>query len=162
MRWNSDLHESKSVEMQNVPVPSIFSKIGTVDFLAVLPSGIFTFLVTYMVLSDNALSGSGLSLWYWVEQMVADTLGNPLILLSVLFVSYFFGILLRAFPVEWVVTNLHIGRRSCPRRRATDRGNGQGKRLTFIVRQGPTIKPRRPDVIPKAIIGKWKRALYHR
>ena len=120
MRCNSELRESQAAERHNVPVASTFSRIGTVDFLAVLPSGIFTFLVTYMVLSGSTLSGNEPSLWKQVQQMVADTLGNPLILLSVLFVSYFFGIILRVFPVEWVVTNLHVGRRPCPRRRATD------------------------------------------
>ena len=162
MRRNPNLHASKSAEMQDVPVPSAFSKIGTVDFLAVLPSGIFTFLVTYMVLSGNAFPGSEPTLWHRVQLMVADTLGNPLIMLSVLFVSYFFGIILRAFPVEWVVTNLHIGRRSCPRRRATDGENGPGRRRTFRIRQGLTIRPRKPDVIPKAIINRWKHSLYHR
>ena len=162
MRRNSDLHENESVEIQDVPVPSAISKIGTVDFLAVLPSGVFTFLVTYMVLSGSAFSGSDSTLWHRVQQMFADTLGNPLIILSVLFVSYFFGIILRAFPAEWVVSNLHIGRRSCPRRRATDVQNGRGGRRTFRVRRGSTIKLRKPDVIPKAIINRWKNALYHK
>lgn len=162
MRWSAGSRKERGVELNDVPVPSTFSRIGAVDFLAVLPSGVFTFLVTYMVLSGNALSGSEPTLWHRIQQMMADMLGNPLILLSVLFVSYFFGIILRAFPVEWVVTNLHIGRRSCPRRRATDREYGHGRRLTFRVRQSSTFKPRKPDVIPKAIINRWKNALYHR
>jgi hypothetical protein len=162
MRRNSDLHGNNGVEILDVPVPSTFSKIGAVDFLAVLPSGIFIFLVTYMVLSGNALSGTEHSLWHRLQQMVADTLGNPLIMLSVLFVSYFFGAILRAFPVEWLVAALHVGRRRCPRRRATDAVAGNGRRLTFMVRQGLAIKPRKADVIPKAIIHRWKHALYHR
>jgi hypothetical protein len=162
MRRNSDLHESESIEMQAVPVPSAISKIGTVDFLAVLPSGVLTFLVTYMVLSGCVFSTSDSTLWHRVQLMVADTLGNPLIVLSVLFVSYFFGIILRAFPAEWVVSNLHIGRRSCPRRRATDVQNGSGRRRSFRVRRGSTIKVRKPDVIHKTIIKKWKHALCHR
>ena len=162
MRRNSDLHEYTDVEIPDVPVPSAISKIGAIDFVAVLPSGVFTFLATYMVLSDGALHGSQFTLWHRVQQMLGDTLGNPLIVLSVLFVSYFFGIILRAFPVEWIVTNLYLGRRSCPRRRATDRGHGPGRRLTFMVRQGLAIRPRRPDLIPKALVNKWKIALYHR
>jgi hypothetical protein len=66
--------ERTNAETQSVPVPSTFSKIGTWDFLAVLPSGIFTFLVTYMVLAGNSFSGSEPTLWMQLQQMVTDTL----------------------------------------------------------------------------------------
>ena len=162
MRRNSDRRGSGGTDIQDVPVPSTFSKIGTLDFLAVLPSGIFTFVVAYMVLSGGALSGHEPTLWRRVEQMAADTIGNPLIFLSVLFVSYFFGAILRAFPAEWLVAALHIGRRRHPRRRATDGAYGQGRKLTFKIKRGMEIGPRKPDVIPRAIIDRWKNALYHR
>jgi hypothetical protein len=145
-----------------VPAVSTLSKIGTLDFLAVLPSGVFTFLVTYMVLSGDTLSGGEPSLWLQLERMVTDTLGNPLILLCVLFVSYFFGSILRAFPVEWLVATLHVGRRRCPRRRATDMSNGAGRRLKFRVGHGMPLSPRKSDVIPRSIINDWKHALSHR
>lgn len=145
-----------------VPAASTLSKIGTLDFLAVLPSGIFTFVVTYMVLSGGSLPGNNQSLWLTLQHMIADTLGNPLILLCVLFVSYFFGSILRAFPGEWLVAAFHIGRRRCPRRRASDKGRGQPRKTRIGVKRPALLTVRWPDVIPKAIIDDWKLALSHR
>jgi len=153
---------NEDADTARVPAASTLSKIGTLDFLAVLPSGVFTFLVTYLVLSGSTLPGTESSLWLAVRQMVADTLGNPLILLCVLFVSYFFGSILRAFPGEWIVAALHIGRRRYPRRRASDKEPGQRRRVTFRAMQARPFKPRWPDVIPRAVINEWKYALSHR
>ena len=162
MRKATDQRKSDEVDAPQLPAASTLSKIGTLDFLAVLPSGVFIFIVTYMVLSGTALSENATSLWRWLNQIVVDTMENPLILLCVLFVSYFFGIVLRAFPVEWLVATLHVGRRRYPRRRATDVRNGGARKLNFRVRRGPIIARRKPDVIPRSIILGWKHALSHR
>lgn len=145
-----------------VPTVSTLSRIGAVDFLAVLPSGIFTFLVTYMVLSGNALSESNSTLWQGMQQMVADSLDNPLVLLSVLFVSYFFGSVLRAFPVEWVVSSLYIGRRRFRRgKNNRPRVDRREKPLPSFGKLLPT-NIRALDVIPKAIVNNWKQTLSRR
>ncbi len=159
MQQSANPRNSDVVDATPVPSASALSKIGTLDFLTVLPSGIFIFIVTYIVLSSTPLSSDEASLWFRIEQLTTDTLGNPLILLCVLFVSYFFGIILRAFPVEWLVAQLHIGRRRCPRRRATDRTPGVTRKIQFRVRRGRAITPRKPDIIPKSIIAGWKHTL---
>jgi hypothetical protein len=159
MQQSANPRRSDVFDPTRVPSASALSKIGTLDFLTVLPSGIFIFVVTYMVGSGNPLPGNEVSLWLRIEQLITDTLGNPLILLCVLFVSYFFGIILRAFPVEWLVANLHVGRRRCPRRRATDKTPGENRKIQFRVRRGRVLTPRKPDIIPKSIIDGWKHAL---
>jgi hypothetical protein len=162
MQRSSDIPKSDATGPTRVPAASVLSKIGTLDFVAVLPSGVFTFVVTYLVLSGNTVSAGEPSLWYQVEQMVRDSLGNPLILLCVLFVSYFFGSILRAFPGEWLIATMYVGRRRCPRRRSTDRSYGTARRLKFRVGQPRLFTPRKPDVIPRSIINSWKNALSHR
>ena len=162
MLQNAEPKMSNAIHPTRVPAASVLSKLGTLDFVAVLPSGAFTFIVTYLVLSGSTLSVGELTLLQQIDRMISDSLGNPLILLCVLFVSYFFGTILRAYPVEWLVATLYIGRRQCPRRRATDRNRDTRKRLQFQVRHGIALTPRKPDVIPKPIINDWKLALSHR
>ena len=161
MQSSPDLRMRDAENPNWVPAPSMLSKIGSLDFLAVLPSGVFTFFVTYLVLSSNTLSVGEPSLWHQFDQMLTAALGNPLILLCVLFVSYFFGSILRAFPGEWLVATMHVGRRRCPRRRSTDGDFGAARRLSFRVRHGWSLAPRKLDVIPRSIINDWKHALSH-
>jgi len=161
MRWSSNLPNQGKVDTSDVPTPSTISRISSVDFVAVLPSGIFTFLVVYMVLSGGVVAEGATSLWHGLKLMASDTAGNPLVVLSVLFVSYFFGSLLRAYPVEWVVTKLYIGRRRRPRSESAPAPD-RSKRLHLAFSKLLALGSPKPDVIPKAVVYDWKQSLSRR
>lgn len=81
----------------------MLNRIGKVDFFAVLPAGFYVFVVFLIVfgLATSPTTGTTISIWKPISDLVATAVGKPVTLVLVLFGSYLIGSSLRAFPVKW-------------------------------------------------------------
>jgi hypothetical protein len=81
---------------------STLSRIGNVEFFAVLPAGFYVFLVGYLVLSiDNVNIASTQTIWMMLEPLTKQMHQNPILLLFIIFCSYLLGSIIRTIPVSW-------------------------------------------------------------
>jgi hypothetical protein len=82
-------------------VKTIVSKIGKIDFFAVLPSGTYTFLSLYLLLGlDHKQRDISESAWSSLEPLVHLTHDKPSVIILILFSAYVLGSILRAVPVS--------------------------------------------------------------
>jgi hypothetical protein len=79
---------------------TLISKIGKIDFFAVLPSGTYTFLSLYLLLGlDHKQRDVTESAWSSLEPLVHLTHDKPSVIILILFCAYVLGSILRAVPV---------------------------------------------------------------
>jgi len=84
-----------------MPAGSAISKIGKVEFFAVMPSGFYVLNIAFILLYEEAWTQPADSLWDHISPLADLTKENPVILIFILFGSYLLGSILRAIPVGW-------------------------------------------------------------
>lgn len=95
-----------------MPAGSTLSKIGKVEFFAVMPSGFYVLNIAFILLYEKAWHPPADALWDHINPMLELTKDNPVILIFILFVSYLLGSILRAIPVGWSERVSKLGIRS--------------------------------------------------
>lgn len=81
---------------------TIISRVGKIDFFAVLPSGTYSFVSIYIALGiDHGNTAPPETLWASLDPLIQLTHERPSIILLILFSAYLLGSVLRSVPVSF-------------------------------------------------------------
>ncbi len=143
-----------------MPTGSTLTKIGKVDFFAVLPGGLYVLLVVILIVNtnSNALNNSH-ALWDQMSPIVTQIHDQPITLLFMLFASYLLGSILRAMRVRWVEYMIPPFKKSFPYDIKLIAELDELNKHYEATRHNPNNTPDLTDGLPMRVFNYWKDVL---
>jgi hypothetical protein len=136
---------------------TIISKIGKIDFFAVLPSGTYTFLSLYLLLGlDHTNRNVDESLWSSLEPLVQLTHDKPSVIILILFSAYILGSILRAVPVTSSETFICSKKHKFPYERTVGEMFNSISNHSQLTNVDKKFIPDLSNGLPKHIYNCWK------